>query len=170
MMPSGRAPLFNNRVAWAVTYLAQAAVLRRTRRGYTRITDRGRELLAKHSARIGSEDLNEFPEFRDFLSRSSGRPRQPTSTAPIAPPSSAPALAGAAAVQPSNGAGPTADATPTEIMDSAYRALRSVLADELVERVKGQSPEFFEDLVLDGRAVARGSRRVHMPEKGLVPA
>jgi len=39
--------------------------------------------------------------------------------------------------------------TPEEIIDAAYGELRSALADELVERVKAQTPEFFEDLVLD---------------------
>ena len=38
-------PVFNSRVHWAVTYLSQAGVLRRPRRGMVQLTDRGRELL-----------------------------------------------------------------------------------------------------------------------------
>ena len=39
--------------------------------------------------------------------------------------------------------------TPEERIDSAYRELRSALAAELLDRVFDQSPEFFEQLVLD---------------------
>jgi len=48
MQPSGRQPLFNNRVHWAKTYLAQAKLLEITRRAYFRITDRGRAVLARN--------------------------------------------------------------------------------------------------------------------------
>jgi restriction endonuclease Mrr len=41
MLPSGRQPIFYNRVHWAKTYLAQAKLLEITRRAYFRITDRG---------------------------------------------------------------------------------------------------------------------------------
>jgi restriction system protein len=40
MLPSGRQPLFSNRVAWAVTHLAQAGLLDRPARGVTQITAR----------------------------------------------------------------------------------------------------------------------------------
>src|SRR3954471_18174263 len=75
MLPSGRTPLLNNRVHWAVTYLAQASALNRTRRGYTRITARGRELLDRYPDRIETPALAEFPEFADFTSRNAGRSR-----------------------------------------------------------------------------------------------
>ena len=149
LLPSGRTPLLNNRVHWAVTYLAQASALERTRRGYTRITDCGRELLERHPARIAKQDLAQFAEFADFVSRSAGRSRRATSTVPNEPAAApvarlrptAPAQAGAQPV--------AAGATPDEVIDAAYRELRSALADELVERIKAQTPEFFEDLVLD---------------------
>ena len=41
MLPSGRQPIFRNRVGWAKTYLKQAGVLAPVRRGTFRITDRG---------------------------------------------------------------------------------------------------------------------------------
>ncbi|MEK6273348.1 MAG: restriction endonuclease [Actinomycetota bacterium] len=39
--------------------------------------------------------------------------------------------------------------TPEERIDSAYRVLRAALAAELLDRVFDQSPDFFEQLVLD---------------------
>jgi restriction system protein len=47
LLPSGTQTKFDNRVAWAKSYFVEAKVLESTRRGYFRITDRGRELLAK---------------------------------------------------------------------------------------------------------------------------
>lgn len=69
LIPSGRAPLFHNRVGWTVTHLAQAGALERTRRGYTSITERGRELLIAHPANVGAETLRQFPEYVAFLNR-----------------------------------------------------------------------------------------------------
>jgi restriction system protein len=42
LLPSGKQPVFNNRVHWAKTYLAQAKLLIGTRRAFFKITDRGR--------------------------------------------------------------------------------------------------------------------------------
>ena len=42
-IPSG-APVFDNRVHWAVTYMVQAGLLARPRRGAVELTDRGREV------------------------------------------------------------------------------------------------------------------------------
>lgn len=41
LLPSGRQPVFNNRVAWAKTFLQQAGLLSSPRRGHFQITERG---------------------------------------------------------------------------------------------------------------------------------
>ena len=41
MLPSGTAPLFDNRIGWARAYLKQAGLLKSPRRGMLRISDRG---------------------------------------------------------------------------------------------------------------------------------
>lgn len=46
LLPSGRQPVMKNRVGWARTYLSKAGLLEKTRHGYFRITDRGREALS----------------------------------------------------------------------------------------------------------------------------
>jgi len=158
LLPSGRVPLLNNRVGWAVTYLAQAGALARTRRGYTQITDRGRELLARNPDRITKNDLDQFPEFVAFQSRSAGRSRR-------ASPADADTGGGDA-----RSAGATvngeASETPEEVMDAAYRELGSALAEELLERVKAQPPEFFEELVLDVlTAMGYGGTRADAAER-----
>ena len=45
-IPSGSTKLIYSRVAWAVTYLAQAGLLKRPKRGHFIITDDGRSVLA----------------------------------------------------------------------------------------------------------------------------
>lgn len=69
MIPSGRARLFDNRIGWTVTHLSQAAALERTRRGHTRITARGRELLAEYSERVDMSTLEQYPEYVAFRNR-----------------------------------------------------------------------------------------------------
>ena len=73
-IPSGT-PLFANRLHWAVTYMYQAGLLSRPKRGVVRITGRGRKVAAAHPDRVDVRVLSEFPEFIDFKSRSHG-PRQ----------------------------------------------------------------------------------------------
>jgi hypothetical protein len=69
MIPSGRARLLNNRVGWALTHLSQAGALERTRRGHTRITSRGGDLLAEHADRVDMSVLERYPEYVAFRNR-----------------------------------------------------------------------------------------------------
>ena len=52
LLPSGQQATFDNRVAWARTYMKQAGLLEPTRRGYFRITPRGLEVLKQKPKRI----------------------------------------------------------------------------------------------------------------------
>jgi restriction system protein len=156
LLPSGRTPLLNNRVHWAVTYLAQAGALARTRRGYTQITDRGRDLLRNNPNRITKDDLEQFPEFVAFVSRSTGRSRRTSEQSE-----------GETQVDSADGGRLDAvSETPEEIMDAANRELRSALGEELLDRVKAQPPEFFEELVLDVlTAMGYGGTRADAAER-----
>lgn len=139
MLPSGTAPLFDNRVGWARTYLKQAGLLESSRRGFFRITDRGRQVLARNPYRIDVSFLDEFAEFRAFRSRR----REGTSEVP-----SVQSVGATPPVAPSVLELPR-DQTPEDLLASAYRRLRSDLEIELVEQVKAASPAFFERLVID---------------------
>ena len=137
MLPSGTAPMFDNRVGWAKTYLKQAGLIDATRRGYFRITPRGTELLGTHPVQIDSAMLVErYHEFRAFRSRRSEgngtlQPDLPM-TSPPQPPTPA-----------------TLEATPEELFSQAYQRLRSNLEAEVLEQVKATTPAFFERLVID---------------------
>ena len=133
MLPSGTAPLFDNRVGWARTYLKQAGLLESPKRGILRITARGRELLSRNPPSIDVELLDQYDEFRAFRTRRKEQHAEPQQTQSVA------ALAEAA----------SEDQTPEDLLASAYRRLRKNLELELLEQAKAASPAFFERLVID---------------------
>ena len=125
LLPSGQQPTFDNRVAWARTYLSKAVLLESPRRGYFRVTQRGREVLAKNPAEINVKFLEQFPEFIEFRAKRS-EPKESAETTE------------AENLQ-----------TPGELLESAYQKLREDLSAELLKTVKECSPAFFERLVID---------------------
>jgi len=138
MLPSGTAPLFDNRVGWARTYLKQAGLLESPKRGLFKITARGIDVLASNPPRITASFLDQFEEFRAFRTRR----RENTSES----------------VQQINEAAKTcerqnqdllSDQTPEDMLASAYQHLRRNLESELIEQIKAASPAFFERLVID---------------------
>jgi restriction system protein len=122
-IPSGT-PLFANRLHWAVTYMYQAGLLSRPKRGVVCITDRGRKMAAAHRDRIDVRVLSEFPEFIDFKSRSH-QPRQTD--------------------EPDLAQGGT---TPREAVSTAVGEANAAVATEVLDRVRQREPAFLERLVL----------------------
>jgi len=125
-IPSGT-PLFANRLHWAVTYMYQAGLLSRPKRGVVRITGRGRKVAAAHPDRVDVGVLSEFPEFIEFKSRSHA-PRQSSQTGQ-------PELA-------------KSEATPREAVSTAVDEANTAVAAEVLDRVRQREPAFLERLVL----------------------
>jgi restriction system protein len=119
LLPSGRAPLFYNRVQWAITHLRKAGLLATPRRACVSITPRGRAVLSRNLKRVDLRLLMEFPEFQEFRSKK---------------------------IQTDQG---ESQDTPLETLETGYQSLRAELADELLAKVKGCSPSFFEQLVVE---------------------
>jgi restriction system protein len=121
-------------VGWARTYLKKAGLVSSTGRGRFRITDEGLRLLSEKPASIDARLLERYPAFVEFKQsrRSSDELGQIDaalgSIREIALPS---------------------DQTPEEQIDTAYKDLRAALADELLDRVRGCSPQLFERLVVE---------------------
>ncbi len=127
-IPSG-SPLFNNRVHWAVTYMAQAGLLRRLSRGVVQATPRGREVLAQKPRRVDNVLLSRYPEFLDFKTRA--RERQSGKVG---------------APDPSSDA--SQETTPREQLERAVEEANAALATELLDRIQAREPVFLEHLVL----------------------
>lgn len=128
--PGGTQRRFDNRVAWAKTYLTNAHLLEATGRNRFRITERGLALLATKPESVDNNTLAQYPEFREF------RERNGADHAPARP--LAPAVEGASDAE-----------TPEERLELAYQDLRVQLGDTLIRQVMSCSPAFFEKLVVD---------------------
>lgn len=66
MLPSGRAPLFANRLAWAKQYLARAGLIDTPQRAHFVITPDGVELLRNPPKRVDIKFLGRYPVFASF--------------------------------------------------------------------------------------------------------
>ncbi|MDO9610295.1 MAG: restriction endonuclease [Serpentinimonas sp.] len=128
LLPSGQQGVFRNRVGWARTYLKKAALLESPKRGACKITARGLKTLASSPSRIDVKFLEQFPEFMEFRVAS-----KPTHT---------PSATEAAELAQSK-------TTPEEAIEDAHQDLRAQLATELLNRILGCSPVFFEQLVVE---------------------
>lgn len=124
LLPSGRQCRFTNRVAWAKVYLERAGLLSSPNRGQFKVTERGRKVIEAPPQIIDIKFLESFPEFLSFRAK-----RQESSLV---------------ATTEAEETG-----TPEETLEAAYQSIRAGLASELLERVKGASPRFFEQLVVE---------------------
>lgn len=136
-LPSGLDRTYRNRVGWALTHLKGAAAIESPRRGVYRITDRGRRVLAdtRETERVDLRTLIAFEEYRKFRSHDGDETTTTTVTG----------TTGTTTVEPFA----TSAGTPTERIEAAWRELRAALAEDVLERVREKSPEFFERVVLD---------------------
>ncbi len=132
LLPSGKAPVIRSRTGWALTYLKQAGLVVSPRRGWYQISKAGTELLAADPEMIDNEFLMRFESFRDFRarSRSNEGPARDISGRATATP--------APTIEP-----------PDEELEHAYERLRAAVESDLVDTMKGVSPAFFEELVID---------------------
>jgi restriction system protein len=126
LLESGRQGRFDNRTAWAISYLRNALLIETTVRGRFKIAPRGLELLKAPPPRIDIPFLMRYEEFRQFRTTTKKETKPAAEAEEI-----------------------VAAATPTEAMDTAYKQLRQAVASELLQRMKSSSPKFFENLVVD---------------------
>lgn len=126
-LPSGTQRIFDSRVGWAKTYIAQAGLVESPKRGVVHITNRGKELLLQHPQHIDLTVLERFPEFIAFRNKA----RKTDETIVPAESSSA------------------STATPEEQLDTAFQTIRIDLVSELLNRLKTCDPTFFERLVVE---------------------
>jgi restriction system protein len=122
-IPSG-APLFANRLHWAITYMYQAGLLSRPKRGVVQITDRGQKILAKHPDRVDLGVLAQFEEFIDFQNRSRRPSRGEQHETAVS------------------------EATPRETIAAAVEEANTAVAAEALDRIRTREPAFLERLVL----------------------
>ena len=129
LLSSGRQRRFDNRVAFAKSYLKMAMLVERTRSGVFRITEKGRKVLESSPDRIDIAYLRQIPEFTaDRTSQHRLLTHEEMSAEPLLPQETM---------------------TPRERLDEAYMVLRDSLAEELLAQLKLASPAFFEKVVVE---------------------
>ena len=112
LLPSGRQPVFRNRVGWARTYMKKAGLLTSTKRAHFKITDRGIKLLQENPTEITAKLLTRYDEFVEFKTISREKENEP--------------ISGVEHVIVDS------DQTPEESLEYAYQKLRSELSKELL--------------------------------------
>ncbi|MGO4386823.1 restriction endonuclease [Microvirga sp. 2YAF29] len=129
LLPSGRERTITNRIRWARFSLLRAGLISRPSRGRYVINASGRELLESGKP-ITDQTLREISEeYRDWAERGADSDASNSHTSSSAETSSD-------------------TLTPDEQIDSSVRELELAVRTELLERIKTQSPQFFEQLVI----------------------
>ena len=121
MLPSGTQRTFDNRVAWARTYLDKAGLIETPMRGKYHITEEGIRALASNE-KIDIAYLEKSEEFKNFHNVTT----QNTS------------------IEIQN----EKNETPLEILESAHKQYLSALASQLMDEVMKLTPVEFERLVV----------------------
>ena len=127
-IPSGTDKLINNRVHWAITYLAQAGLIRRPKRAHFEITDDGRAVLQNEIDNLDLRYLKKIPSFQSFMSRK--RKVAEEAFVGTTPPEPGSAL------------------SPEEVIGRAYEEIEAELGGQILERTGQNTPAFFEKLVV----------------------
>ncbi|MBS3767120.1 MAG: restriction endonuclease [Candidatus Cloacimonetes bacterium] len=125
LLPSGQQPVFYNRVGWARTYLKKAGLLEDPKRGYFKITDRGKEVLADEPETINMKYLRQFPEYIEFRETTRDTSEEEIKEEDLE------------------------GLTPEEALENAYQRIRKDLSEELLSYVLRSTPGFFEKLVVE---------------------
>jgi restriction system protein len=127
LLPSGRQPIIENRVGWAKTYLLKAGLLESTRRGFIRITSRGKEVLNNSINRIDINYLLQFQEFQEFRNLNKEEQKE---------------------IEVQREIKETINSTPDELIEYGVNRINDSLAQELLDRLRNNPPSFFERVVL----------------------
>ena len=121
MLPSGSQRTFDNRVAWARTYLDKAGLIETPMRGKYHITEEGKRALTSNE-KIDLAYLEKSEEFKNFHNVTT----QNTS------------------IENQD----EKNETPLEILESAHKQYLSALASQLMDEVMKLTPVEFERLVI----------------------
>jgi restriction system protein len=126
LLPSGQQAVFANRVGWARTYLNKAGLVESPTRGAVRLTMEGGNVIRQKPTAINDAFLRRYPSYVEFKHAK----RKATPQTPEADPAV------------------SEDKTPDDAIEAAYQELRAALVDDVLDRVRHCSPEFFERLVV----------------------
>lgn len=131
MLPSGAELKYRNRIGWGVSYLVNVGALHRPKRGYYQITEAGLQLLKHFPDRVTEHEIEGLAEdpnsaLRAYQSGGTRTKEKPTSIEE----------------QPSS-------LSPIEQVESGIARIEDEIATDLLSRLQGKEPGFFEQAVMD---------------------
>ena len=124
LLPSGKQRIIDNRVHWAITYMAKAGLIARPSRGNSSITDEGKKVLASGET-INVRFLKRYDRFKEF------HQAKPSTSSTEKNPKTV-----------------DEDTDPLEQLETTYQELKDATCLELLEKVRHIDPSDFERLVV----------------------
>ncbi len=121
LLPSGRQTTLYNRASWALFELAHAGLLSRENRTYA-ITEDGLMIISKKPAKIDRKFLMVIPKYLEWKKATGKKKSEKEEDDAKA---------------------------PTEIIETNYELIKQAVEHDILEKINGCSPKFFEQLVLD---------------------
>jgi len=126
-IPSGKQRLVYNRVAWAITHTKKAGLLEsRDKKGFFGITEAGKKLISENPPEINVKLLRSYGAYRNFVNVGSR-----------ASETQMPAMLD------------DTDKTPEETIGVLSSQLDFQLANDILDEIGNNTPDFFESLVVD---------------------
>jgi restriction system protein len=124
-LPSGTQKTFPNRVGWAKSYLKLAGFLEAPKRGVFKITEAGKDFLETKPSEINIRILKTIPVFAEYFNKAKEDEVN------------------------SENEDSLITSTPEENLERSYINIRKNLSQEILQKIKGCSPSFFENLVVE---------------------
>ena len=122
-LPSQTQPTYVNRIGWAITYLKKAELIVSPSRANFKITDEGKKLVENNVSDLAAKDLKQYEPFLKFI-KTSHKQNDTDHT-----------------IQE--------ETTPLENIINNFELLKKEVCDEILQKILEQSPDFFEQLVVD---------------------
>lgn len=125
LVPSGQMGLFRNRIGWTRSYLKKAGLIIYPDRGVYQITQQGIDYLKTNPKELRLKQLKKMPLYQEWTKTFNGNSKTKESDS----------------IQEST-------QTPEEILGETIKVLNRELATDILDRLKQNSPQFFEQFVV----------------------
>lgn len=120
--------IIESRTYWAINYMCHAGILEKTDKSEYTLTKRGKDIVSKNFDNFSLKSLHKYPEFIRYITKINDEDDKDPEKE----------------ISKSETIG-----SPDEIIQNIYEQKRRDLAMELLEKIKKQTPDFFEKLVME---------------------
>ncbi|WP_319414602.1 restriction endonuclease [uncultured Cohaesibacter sp.] len=131
MLQNGGQSILKNRIHWAKYYMHKAGLVDCPARGRFIASDAGKRLLATNPQRLDYQHLLSIPQFAAYHAANKKQGNVASTRSKFGDETSKEA------------------STPEEQIEDAFAALNTALQTELLDRIRENSPAFFEQVIVD---------------------